>query len=167
MKIKLYSLILLIVFSYKLSSNELEVFIENQKVIFEYEKNLDSNVICKNIKLIDVDLKLLNDTTTVHINIEMEPLKLIHFPYSISFYGKNENMIIVINSSCEGNSCPEKTRIYNSKGELLYYNFSSKYVAIEEDGDLNLILDKNNIDRNEFFRNSNMYWIDNLIKENR
>lgn len=162
---KILYIFLLLVFSNKVSSNELGIYIDNQNLIFEYEIDLDSNIVCNNIKLNNVDLKLKNDTSTVSINKDIEPVKLIHFPYSISIYGENENKIIVINSSCDGNSCPEKTRIYNSKGEFLYYNFSSKYVAIEEVGDLNSILEKNNINRDEFFSNSNMYWIEDLIYE--
>lgn len=151
----IYIFILLTAISCNNKNVELDYY--HQSIELVHKIGLDSNLICTNIIINGKDLELAYDTTTLRIKLDLEnsSVTVEHFPEFISYFVYILNPLILIDSYCDGNSCPVKRRIYNSKGDLVYYNFSSKYVAIEEKGNIDSILIIYEVSKDEYILNKN------------
>ncbi len=162
-KLIIYLFILSIIISCKQKNIEINYY--NQNIEFVYNMKGDSSIQCNDIILNGKLLELANDTTTLRINTEVPSIKVEHFPEYISFCGYTLNPLIIIDSFCKGNSCPVKRSIYDTKANLVYYNYSSKYVGLSEFGNLDSLLHSYEITKDEYQQNSNQININQHIVE--
>ena len=151
----IYIFIILTAISCKNNNVELDYY--NQNIELVHNIRLDSNLLCTNIIINGKDLELGSDTLTLKINLDLQDpsIKIEHYPEFISYFGYILNPLIMIDSYCDDTSYPVKRRIYNSNGNLVYYKFSSKYVAIEEKGNLDSILIIYEVSKDEYSQNKN------------
>lgn len=121
-----------------------EKLVVRQHLIFENKNLLDS---------VSVDIPYfkfeLNNSDTVII-----PENVIDEIGVLE--GQNQNIFIITGRGYH-NSSPELTAFYSSTGELLYFNYSSKYQLVKEIGNFDSLILASGIDTTKYFNHDYYY----------